>query len=271
MKTISLNGAWQLTGREQEGADRGLLSLTATVPGCVQLDLSREGYLPADLFMGENIKETEKFEGYEWWYERTFLAPAARENVYIVFEGVDCLAEYYINGHRIGQSENMLIAHEFEIGSYLKEGENTLRVHLSSSVIAANEATYTAHAMMTWGDAAIETALRRAPHTYGWDIMPRAVTAGLWREVRLEVRDEIYFSQLYFNTDAKGCNAIYELVGKWHDLKRTELVFRGSCGSDSSFESRVQLNGKKAGACACISKTPKAGGPMATARQTYMT
>ena len=61
MKTISLNGVWQLRGRP-EGTDEPPICLTATVPGCVQLDLSEHGYLPADLFMGENIKATEAFE-----------------------------------------------------------------------------------------------------------------------------------------------------------------------------------------------------------------
>lgn len=245
MKTISLNGAWKLRGREQERAGAAELSLTATVPGCVQLDLSRAGYLPSDLYMGENIKETERFESYEWWYERSFTAPTERENVFLVFEGVDCLAEYFLNGECIGTSENMFIAHEFEVGRYLKDGENTLTVHLRSAVLAINDTDFSVHAMMAWENGAVESALRRAPHTYGWDIMPRAVTAGLWRDVRIEVRDPIYFSQLFFKTDLTSVTAMYELSGSWHDLKNATLVFKGACG-ESVFEHRVAVNGKKA-------------------------
>ena len=97
MKKTSLNGIWQLRGKPQN-SDGPFISIGATVPGCVQLDLSRNGYLPAALYMGENILETEKFEDYEWWYETTFTAPEERKRVYLVFRGVDCLAEYYING-----------------------------------------------------------------------------------------------------------------------------------------------------------------------------
>jgi hypothetical protein len=90
MKTINLNGEWRLSGKQQESEDEPLV-LKAEVPGCVQLDLSREGYLPEDLYLGENIKETEKFEDWEWQYERTFTAPLERENVYIVFNNTgDC-------------------------------------------------------------------------------------------------------------------------------------------------------------------------------------
>ena len=60
MKTISLNGSWNLRGRPQGQSDAEMLVLDARVPGCVQLDMSREGILPEDLFMGMNITETEK-------------------------------------------------------------------------------------------------------------------------------------------------------------------------------------------------------------------
>ena len=98
------------------------------------------------------------------WYERTFTAPEESENVFLVFEGVDCLVEYFINGKLIGTSENMLIAHEFNVGGFLKDEENTLTVHISSAVIAINEEEYTVHSMMSWGNGATGTALRRAPH-----------------------------------------------------------------------------------------------------------
>ena len=96
MQILSLNGEWSLRGRP-ETHDGEELSLVARVPGCVQLDLSDAGILPADLYMGENIKEAEKFECYEWWYERTFVCER-KENVYLVFEGVECLSEYFLNG-----------------------------------------------------------------------------------------------------------------------------------------------------------------------------
>ena len=48
MKTITLNGKWKLSGKPQESEERPVI-LKAEVPGCVQLDLSREGYLPKDL------------------------------------------------------------------------------------------------------------------------------------------------------------------------------------------------------------------------------
>ena len=79
MEKVSLNGKWNLLGREQGEKNAEEIKLIATVPGVVQLDLANEGYLPKDLLVGMNIKETEKFENYEWWYERKFIAPKERK------------------------------------------------------------------------------------------------------------------------------------------------------------------------------------------------
>ena len=70
MKTFSLNGEWRLSGRDLCGDDK--ITLTGIVPGCVQLDLSREGYLPEDLFMGDNLQAIRRYELYDWCYSRTF-------------------------------------------------------------------------------------------------------------------------------------------------------------------------------------------------------
>ena len=189
MNILSLNGTWNLKGKKQTDSLSEMITLDATVPGCVQLDLSRAGFLPADLYMGENIVEAEKYEKHEWWYERTFTCPAEKTNVYLVFEGVDCLAEYYLNGELIGKSENAFISHEFRVDEWLRDGENTLTVHIKSATVFADEMDYPIRTLFSIN--ADGSYLRRPPHSFGWDIMPRAVTSGLWREVRLECRDLI--------------------------------------------------------------------------------
>ena len=46
------------------------------------------------------------------------------------FGGVDCFADYYLNGEKIGESDNMFIAHDFDVTKKLRYGEeNTLHVH----------------------------------------------------------------------------------------------------------------------------------------------
>lgn len=231
MKTISLNGTWQLSGKPQE-QETERIALAAQVPGCVQLDLSAAGYLPEDLFMGENIRETEKYEDWEWWYTRTFTAPEERENVFLVFRGVDCLAEYYVNGEKLGESDNMLIPFEFEVGKFLKDGENELTVHISSPVIQAHYTDYDIAAIgQSWQNTPVATAVRRAPHSYGWDIMPRAVTSGIWRDVQIEIRDEVRFTQAFVDCSKPGSYLFcYDIAGRWSTFHDMEVEIEGVCG-----------------------------------------
>ena len=196
---MNLNGTWKLYFAPEGSipvesvlqlASSGIPSIPCTVPGNVELDLSAAGLLPEDLFMGCNIEETEKFEHYEWWYETSFTAPATLENdrkMVLHFGGVDCFADYYLNGEKIGESDNMFIAHDFDVSKKLRYGqENTLHVHLASATVrgAAVEKDLQ---VLAYGshDVGICQYVRKPPHCYGWDIMPRAVSAGIWRNVEL--------------------------------------------------------------------------------------
>ena len=236
MKTKSLNGIWNLKGKQQNLDSTELISISAEVPGCVQLDLSKNGYLPDDLFMGENIRKAEKYEDHEWWYERKFDAPDEKKNVFLVFEGVDCLAEYYLNGNKLGESENSLIEHEFRIDDFIKDGENTLTVHIKSAKIYADSQDYPIRLLHSIDPDGCY--LRKPPHSFGWDIMPRAVTAGLWRGVRLEVRDAVYFSQSFIHTKDGEYSFFYTLEADDFNSDDTEIELEGKC-ADSHFIKRA--------------------------------
>ena len=139
MKTISLNGEWTLHAVEKRALTPDELPLTkcfsipCTVPGNVELDLARAGYLPEDIFFGTNLLKAQEYEGYEWWYETEFDTPKTEENeILLCFEGVDCLAEYWLNGVKIGETENAFIPHEFSVASYLKaNGKNKLFISVN--------------------------------------------------------------------------------------------------------------------------------------------
>jgi len=235
MENIVLNGTWSLKGKSQCREAENIISIDAQVPGCVQLDLSKAGFLPKDLFMGQNILESEKYEEYEWWYERKFIAPKQRRNVYLVFEGVDCLAEYFLNGVKLGESQNMLIAHEFRVDDALCDGENVLTVHISSAMLSASKEDYPIRLLHSHNIDGCY--LRMPPHSFGWDIMPRAVTAGIWRDVRLEVRDRIYFEQSFISTNNNSGTFYYVLKSDSLDFNRVEIELEGSCG-DSKINAR---------------------------------
>jgi beta-mannosidase len=249
MKRRALEGPWRLSYRCGEDVQRELPG-EATVPGNVELDLSGAGLLPADLFFGENILAVRAFEDAEWWYSCGFdldageLASAPE----LVFHGVDGDAEYLLNGEALGTSTNSLIEHRFAIGRAGQEGRNELVVHLRPlrPPAAADEMV----PLWSMSDPLRRdsTWVRKAPHVFGWDIMPRALSAGLWRGVDLVVHDEVEIARLYPATiaaseDEATLRVYYELRGALPAGCTCRLVAEGRCGS-STFRLEGAVSGR---------------------------
>ena len=69
------------------------------------------------------------------WYRKKFSLSAeeVQGKVFIEFEGVRQGADFYLNGHHLGFSENGVMACGFDLTSYIKEGENVLAVRCDNS------------------------------------------------------------------------------------------------------------------------------------------
>ena len=250
MHHVSLDGDWQLTYfREGEYAVRhpddlaaaGAPAVAAQVPGNVELDLQRAGVIP-DPFYAGNIRRLRPFEFYEWWYTREFDVPAAPEGHgwRIVFDGLDTVATIWINGHEAGRSRNMLVEHSWDVTGLLRPGEsNRIAVRIGSPLNYARRFRYDAvnvgpehrHEMLF---------VRKAAHMGGWDIMPRAISAGIWRSVRLEAQPPAAIEQLYYWTaavDANGATlgASFQFRTDAPMLDGFAMRFHGVCG-DHEFD-----------------------------------
>lgn len=260
--TISLNGEWKLYFYEEHTADictpdqliaSGIAPISAAVPGNVELDLSRAGLLPDELYKGMNIVKAEKFESYSWWYETAFPTPeydagAAAE---LRFAGVDCVAEYFLNGEQLGRSDNALIPAVFDVTEHLKPGaDNRLFVHIFSSMNAAYSEKYEMFSLQNSWHANYETlGLRKPAHSFGWDIMPRAVSAGLYRDVNLTVVSCCRFAQLAYHVVRLEENAAvvrfsYELdIQPEMVAQGLQIDIEGRCG-ESHFLQRAPVRFK---------------------------
>jgi beta-galactosidase/beta-glucuronidase len=100
--------------------------LPAQVPGHVHLDLMRAGVIP-DPFARMHERAVAWVDDRDWVYETTFtVEEPAPVYAFLEFQGLDTVAEIELNGERLGESDNMLVPHEFPVGGRLKIGENTL-------------------------------------------------------------------------------------------------------------------------------------------------
>ena len=67
------------------------------------------------------------------WYRKTFNVSNPNKKYFIEFEGVRQGADFYLNGHHLGYSENGVMACGFDLTPYIKEGENIIAVRCDNS------------------------------------------------------------------------------------------------------------------------------------------
>ena len=204
---ISLNGKWNLEFWPQEGeavtdpsevAALETTKLSATVPGNVELDLLAAGMIK-DPQVGNNIYDLRPYEFCQWMYSKSFQAPELSEGQRLIldFEGIDCLGDIFLNGERVGSAENAMIAHKYDITSKVRKGENNLQVILRSAVLEAQKYLVGTYSFRHYTES---VWIRKPRHCYGWDIMPRLVSAGLWRDVSLNIQNPVSISDVHWVT-----------------------------------------------------------------------
>lgn len=173
--------------------------IPATVPGNVEIDLEGAGIIE-DPMLGDNVYALRKYETYQWWYHRSFKKPdvGEGERVELCLEGIDCIADVWMNDVKIASVENMFVEHHYDISDVLKE-KNQLYICIHSTVLEARK--YVRNNFGVRYDGLAEAvSIRKAPHMFGWDIMPRLVSAGLWREVNLEIIPATHWESVYWVT-----------------------------------------------------------------------
>ena len=106
MQKINLNGNYRLYTYDFQTAPETPAELageylSATVPGNVELDYLAAG-LGADPLFAKNAQEYRSLEWKDFWYVHDFtLSELPSHEVWLHFDGVDTVAEYFLNGVKI--------------------------------------------------------------------------------------------------------------------------------------------------------------------------
>lgn len=213
----------------------GVKPILASIPGNVEIDMERAGVIP-EIFWGTNVLKLEEYELYDYWYNLKFVHNDVQKSGYkLIFEGIDTISEIWLNGEKIGETDNMFIPHSFRVN--LKE-ENDIWVRIISPVRYADEKEYeTGQWGLSYNSESIH--IRKAPHTFGWDICPRALGGGIFRDIYLDEDKKIEIEDVYLHTllvDYKGAHLrlSYDLNLPAELYHKTYLEISGKCG-DKSF------------------------------------
>lgn len=169
--------------------------LTATIPGTVHLDLMNNKLIP-DPYKDENEKKVQWVENEDWDYQTNFkISSKELENLNIdlVFNGLDTFSEIYLNGKLLKKTDNMFRKWTIPVKKNLKIGENILLVKFKSSVNAGKELAKKVPFTMPESPRSF---VRKAQYQFGWDWGPRLVTAGIWKDVKLEFWNQAQFETI---------------------------------------------------------------------------
>lgn len=216
---VSLDGAWQV---RIDPADADAVKahpkeakwFKAQVPGSVQQDLLAAGRVP-DPFIGINEAPIQWAGLTNWQFRRTIdVTPAmlARDNLELVFEGLDTFATVTVNGTALLSTDNAHRRWRVPVKQVLKAGENEIIVSIASPIrtlqpkVLAEEFPLPGEYDSAFGDEPkgkqTSPYIRKPKYQYGWDWGPRLVNIGVWQPVSLEVWDDARVDTLLVHQEA---------------------------------------------------------------------
>lgn len=138
----------------------------------------------------------------------------------------------------------MLIEHCFNVTDTIAQGENTLAVHIYSAMVYAKQFEIRPYNMAFPG-CYESLHIRKTAINYGWDISPRLLSAGIWKDVWLEVRDKARFKDVYLTTasvDEDVAVLVFSVNAEIPDeyIGKCKLVINGQCG-DACFNAEYPM------------------------------
>lgn len=182
----------------------------ATVPGVVHADLI-DNKIIEDPFFKLNERSVQWIDKEDWMYETSFNVDAkelSRQNIQLVFEGLDTYADVYLNGQKILEADNMFLRWSADIKTILKGKDNKLEVYFHSPVkktmklweaLPFQYRTSNDHSEIGGlFDRKLRVFTRKAGYHYGWDWGPRLLTCGIWRPVYIETWDNVRIENTHF-------------------------------------------------------------------------
>lgn len=163
--TVSLNDNWKM---KKAGSQE---SFDCKVPCSVYKTLLDYKKIP-DPYYRENEYISTQICDDDYDFETTFTADKAAvecEHTVLHFDGIDTIANVYLNGVHLGRVNNMHRVWEFPVHGIIKEGDNTLTVKITSPNRYIKEMDEKRH---LWGvDSTMTgyTHIRKAHCMFGWD------------------------------------------------------------------------------------------------------
>ncbi len=229
----SLNGAWnlQIIGKDSSLVPRE--GISARIPGSVYGALLEKELIPDPFYRDNELKVLPLMEN-DFCYTTDFEVTdkmLSCDALLLRFDGIDTLADVYVNNAQIGCAYNMHRIWEFnllELDS-IREGDNQLKVVLHSPTKYIREENEKV-AVQGSQDAMVGFPhLRKAHCMFGWDWGPRLPDAGIFRDVTLlgvkkSRLDSVYITQIH---EEEGVTLDFDIALELFSHKESGLASDG--------------------------------------------
>lgn len=172
----------------------------ATVPGNIHSDLTAAGMIK-NPYENVNLRGGQWVEREDWVYETTFDVKDGifeKENIYLIFKGLDTYADVMLNDIEILKADNMFREWRINVTDILQENNNTLRVYFHSPVKKDIEKwntlpyKYQLEDDNTDGiDKRTGIFTRKPAYHYNNKCGFNLITSGIWQSIILQAYDDV--------------------------------------------------------------------------------
>jgi len=241
--SLDLAGKWEfkqypLSARRMRDLDSADWQITS-VPSSIFDSLIATGQIERSVLNAYPEKFSWVSEK-QWIYRKIFDAPAELldcNRVDLVFDGLDTIANIWLNDKLIAKTSNMFIPFRFDVTHILKPRNNSLLVKFEPAIQYAKKLMnrYTSFSGSDFRNP-YRVYIRKAQYQFGWDFCPQLPGCGIWRPVRLEGTKKARFADLHIRT--VDCNQHYadvKIAVKLDTITRQEFLCKLtlSCGKQT--------------------------------------
>jgi len=180
MKKVLLNQNWEMKRVDES------VYINAKVPGSVYCDLLAAGKME-DPYWKDNEDAALSLMDYDYEYVSHFTCDEEmlnKSDVVLVFEGLDTLADIYLNGTHIAYVDNMHRTWNYAVKDLL-EAENEIKIIFHSPTKFIEEAYAKAPTRGTEDAMNGFVHIRKPHYMFGWDWGAHLPDAGIWKQVYL--------------------------------------------------------------------------------------
>ena len=193
-KIVSLNGEWQLSGKDCDGKD---LTVPCSVPGYAMLALEKAGVIEP-IFYRDNADKCQWIEDVTWTFTKEIEIPSDVDRSWaeLRFGGVDTYADVFVNDVKVYATSNMFLPFSVKVGEVLKGGKNIVKVVVYPYKSFVEDKPEREGAAFTWD----RIYVRRIQCTFFWDWVNRFVSAGVNGDVSLPFPYSATISDVFVET-----------------------------------------------------------------------